>query len=376
MQHPLARSDRASGGRRHPETPHAFRTEYQRDRDRVIHSSAFRRLQGKTQVFVTDYADHPRTRLTHTLEVAQIARTLARALGFNEDLTEATALAHDLGHPPFGHAGEEELDRLMRGHGGFEHNIQSFRIVEKLERAYPGFAGLNLTRETRLGVFAHSPRTGWRPSDFEGLTQPPLEGQLADMADEIAYTAHDMEDGFASGLLRPEALAPSALFARNWDPGQAVRDGSRRVGVRNLVRGVIGTLGDAVIRETRARAAASGLREPDEVLRHDRPLVGLDADAAAELAALKGLLADGLYRHPDVVRATRRRTRALPTLFHHYLDHPEGLPPHVGRRMERTKPQRVVCDYLAGMTDRFTMRCHRALKAGRPPPTRGFPGRL
>ncbi len=366
--HPLARRSGASAGRLHPEPPHRFRSEYQRDRDRIIHSSAFRRLQGKTQVFVTDHADHPRTRLTHTLEVAQIARTLARELRLNEDLTEAIALAHDLGHPPFGHAGEDELDRLMREHGGFEHNIQSYRIVDKLERAYPGFRGLNLTRETRLGVFAHSPRSGWRPPDFDGLTQPPLEGQLADVADEVAYTAHDMEDGFGSGLIVPEDLEPSPLFKRHWVAG----DGSRRVPVRTLVRGVIDELASAVLGETRRRIEASGLDDAEQALRLDRPLVGIGDTAGAELAGLKELLRRRLYRHPAVLRATRRRTAALPALFRYYLENRSGLPPHIAQRIGVASPQRVVCDYLAGMTDRFTMRCHRAIRNGRPPPTRGF----
>ncbi len=333
-----------------------------------MHSSAFRRLQGKTQVFVTDYADHPRTRLTHTLEVAQIARTLARELGLNEDLTEAIALAHDLGHPPFGHAGEDELDRLMRDHGGFEHNIQSYRIVDDLERAYVGFRGLNLTRETRLGVFAHSPRSGWKPPDLVGLSQPPLEGQLADLADEIAYTAHDMEDGFGAGLLRSADLEPSPLFRRHWKPEES--EGSRRVLTRRLVRGVIEELGIATIRETHSRLAESGLDDAEDVLRLPGPLVGLREDAARDLAELKGLLSQKLYRCAAVVRATRRRTRVLPALFAWYRENPAGMPPHVTGRIGRASLERVVCDYIAGMTDRFTMRCHRAIRAGKAPPSR------
>ena len=360
---PTARKSAESAGRRRPEPPRPFRTAYQRDRDRIIHSSAFRRLQYKTQVFINHEGDHYRTRLTHTLEVAQIARTAARALRLNEDLTEAVALAHDLGHTPFGHAGETVLDGLMRDHGGFEHNIQSYRIVDELERAYPGFPGLNLTREARHGVFAHSSRAGFAPEDLAGFASPPLEAQLADLADEIAYSAHDMEDGLASGLIKVADLREAALFRRHW-PGRAEAGaGDRRVPVRTLLRGVIGELAVGLIEETERRIRDSGIEAPGgggaaAVLSRTRPLVALPESRAEELTELKGVLLNRLYRHPRVLRVTEAGTRLLPDLFRHYLKVPSDLPDHFRRRMGPSSPERVVCDYIAGMTDRFAQEEH------------------
>lgn len=346
-----------SAGRRWPEEPDRFRTAYQRDRDRIIHSSAFRRLQYKTQVFINHEGDHYRTRLTHTLEVAQIARTAARALRLNEDLTEAVALAHDLGHTPFGHAGEEVLDRLMRDHGGFEHNIQSFRIVDTLERAYPDFSGLNLTRESRHGIFAHSSRAGYVPEDLRGLGLPPLEAQVADISDEIAYSAHDMEDGLSSGLIGVSDLEEAALVRRHW-PG-SLRAGQHygRVNVRTLLRGVIADLAVALVAETERRLGESGIEEPGRSDR-DAPappsrLVALPRRQDRELRELKAILHERLYRHPRVTATTEAETRRLPELFRHYLETPEDLPAHFQRRIGPSSPERVVCDYIAGMTDRF-----------------------
>ena len=352
---PIAQRAARSAGRRFPEPPQPLRTAYQRDRDRIIHSSAFRRLQYKTQVFINHEGDHYRTRLTHTLEVAQIARTVARALRLNEDLTEAVALAHDLGHTPFGHAGEEVLDELMRDHGGFEHNIQSFRIVAKLERAYPDCPGLNLTRETRHGVFAHSGRAGFVPDDLADLGPPPLEAQLADIADEIAYSAHDMEDGLASGLIGVATLEEAALFRRHW-PG-SVGNGDRRVAVRGLLRGVIRDLASRLVEETEGRIRSSGVEDPGGEAQ-DTPLVALPPDRAAELGELKGVLTRRLYRHPRVVGAAAAGTRLLPDLFRHYLEAPGDLPDHFRRRIGPSSPERVVCDYIAGMTDRFAREDH------------------
>ena len=356
---PAARHSSDTAGRRWPEAPESLRTAYQRDRDRVIHSSAFRRLQYKTQVFINHEGDHYRTRLTHTLEVAQIARTITRALRLNEDLTEAVALAHDLGHTPFGHAGEEVLDELMRDHGGFEHNIQSFRIVDELERAYPGFPGLNLTREARHGIFAHSSRAGFVPEDLQGLGPPPLEAQIADIADEIAYSAHDMEDGLASGLIEVTDLRGAALFRRHWPGSPGAGTDTGRVRVRTLLRRVITDMVVALVEETERRITESGIENGDRAEPEEAsPSAGLSPDHAAELRELKGVLHERLYRHPRVLEAAAAGTRLLPDLFGHYLATPSDLPGHFQRRIGRSSAERVVCDYIAGMTDRFAIEDH------------------
>lgn len=366
---PAAQRSAASAGRRWPEPDDAYRTAYQRDRDRIVHSSAFRRLQYKTQVFINNEGDHYRTRLTHTLEVAQIARTTARALGLNEDLTEAVALAHDLGHTPFGHAGEDVLDDLMSGSGGFEHNLQSYRIVTELERAYPDFPGLNLTREARHGVFAHSSNPRAIPDELAGFRSPPLEAQVADLADEIAYSAHDMEDGLASGLLEMDDLRESALFRRHWPQeasGPNAADAmDRRIAVRRLLRGVIADLAGALIRETEARLRRSGIEDdgalqPHRAVLAAEPLVGLPAAEEEERRELKDVLHRRLYRHSRVVAAADAGTRLLPGLFRRYLEAPDEMPKHFRRRIGESSPERVVCDYIAGMTDRFvTVEHHR-----------------
>ena len=369
---PAARHAARSAGRLRPEPGDPFRTAFQRDRDRIIHSSAFRRLQYKTQVFINHEGDHFRTRLTHTLEVAQIARTLARALHLNEDLTEAVSLAHDLGHTPFGHAGERVLDELMRDHGGFEHNLQSFRIVDRLERAYPGFPGLNLTRETRHGIFAHSSRQAPAPDDLRGFRSPPIEAQLADLADEIAYSAHDMEDGLASGLIEVADLEPATLFRRHWPGEGARRRDGRRVAVRTLLRGVISDLATALIEETGRRIRASGAddREPGaDAPLHLPELAALPEERDAELRELKTVLTERLYHHPRVVAAAGAGTRLLPDLFDHYRAYPKDLPAHFLERIGPTSRERVIADYIAGMTDRFIQDEH--TRRTLPPAARG-----
>ena len=377
---PAAQRSATSAGRRWPEESDPYRTAYQRDRDRIIHSSAFRRLQYKTQVFINHEGDHFRTRLTHTLEVAQIARTTARTLRLNEDLTEAVALAHDLGHTPFGHAGEEVLDRLMAGHGGFEHNLQSYRIVTELERAYPGFPGLNLTRETRHGILAHSRQRARSPEEFAAFRSPPMEAQVADLADEIAYSAHDMEDGLASGLIAVSDLEASALFRRHWRPEADRAD--RRVAVRLLLRGVIGDLATDLIHATEERTRASGIESdgdggsgsglavggaPERAVLLREPLAGLTPERERERLELKAILHESLYRHPRVLEAAEAGTRLLPDLFARYLEAPAEMPPHFRDRIETARPERVVCDYIAGMTDRFVELEHARLFPGKTP---------
>lgn len=375
---PAAQRSAASAGRLWPEESDPYRTAYQRDRDRIIHSSAFRRLQYKTQVFINHEGDHFRTRLTHTLEVAQIARTTARTLRLNEDLTEAVALAHDLGHTPFGHAGEEVLDRLMAGHGGFEHNLQSYRTVTELERAYPGFPGLNLTRETRHGILAHSRQREKCPEEFAAFRSPPIEAQVADLADEIAYSAHDMEDGLASGLIEVSDLEASALFRRHRRPEADGAD--RRVAVRLLLRGVIADLATDLIHATEKRIRASGIESdgdggsglgvgarPERAVLLRGPLAGLTPERERERLELKAILHESLYRHPRVLEAAEAGTRLLPDLFARYLEAPTEMPPHFRERIEGARPERVVCDYIAGMTDRFVELEHARLFPGRSP---------
>lgn len=368
---PAAQKSAASAGRRWPEEGDPYRTAYQRDRDRIIHSSAFRRLQYKTQVFINHEGDHFRTRLTHTLEVAQIARTAARTLRLNEDLTEAVALAHDLGHTPFGHAGEEVLDGLLEEHGGFEHNLQSYRVVTELERAYPGFPGLNLTRETRHGILAHSRRRDRAPEDLAAFRSPPVEAQLADLADEIAYSAHDMEDGLASGLLAVDDLEASALFRRHWRP--AADGADRRVAVRLLLRGVIADLATDLIHATEERIRASGIESienggaPEQAVLLEEPLAGLTPEREGERLELKAILHERLYRHPRVLEAANAGTRLLPDLFLRYVETPAEMPPHFRGRLETALPERVVGDYIAGMTDRFVELEHARLFPGSKP---------
>lgn len=365
---PAAQKSAASAGRRWPEEGDPYRTAYQRDRDRIIHSSAFRRLQYKTQVFINHEGDHFRTRLTHTLEVAQIARTAARTLRLNEDLTEAVALAHDLGHTPFGHAGEEVLDRLLTEHGGFEHNLQSYRVVTELERAYPGFPGLNLTRETRHGILAHSRRRDRAPEDLAAFRSPPVEAQLADLADEIAYSAHDMEDGLASGLIAVDDLEASALFRRHWKP--AADGADRRVAVRLLLRGVIADLATDLIHATEERIRASGIESienggaPEQAVLLEEPLAGLTPEREGERLELKAILHERLYRHPRVLEAADAGTCLLPDLFLRYVETPAEMPPHFRGRSETALPERVVGDYIAGMTDRFVELEHARLFPG------------
>lgn len=360
---PYGQRSRWSRGRRYPEPEHAYRTAFQRDRDRILHTTAFRRLKHKTQVFIITEGDYYRTRLTHTLEVAQIGRTLARALGVNEDLVEAICLAHDLGHPPFGHAGEQTLNRLMQGHGGFEHNAQSYRIVTHLERRYPEFPGLNLTYEVLEGLVKHETEYD-HPliRDFEPHRRPTLEGQIANLADELAYTAHDLDDGLRAGLLRPEDLEGLAIWrtlqaAIGWD-GRGFSDLIRY----RLVRRLINLMVTDVLTATDRALAAVRPRSPDDVRDHPEPLVRFSEEMAGQVRELKGFLYRRLYRHPHVVRMQSKAERILEGLFRAYLAEPAQLPYWVQDRIrEEGDLHRVVCDYIAGMTDRFALEEYRRL---------------
>ncbi len=366
---PFAQSSAASRGRVHAEPPPEWRTHYQRDRDRIIHSRAFRRLEYKTQVFLNGTGDHLRTRLTHTMEVAAIARNLARALRVNEDLAEAIALAHDLGHAPFGHTGEAVLNRLMRRHGGFEHNRQSLRVVEELEQKYPGFSGLNLSWEVLEGLHKH--RAG-DPRLRERLGfvahRPSLEAQLADLADEIAYYSHDLDDGLETGLLSEAHLEQHVRIWRHAAgqvrdehgplPDERRRFFTVRCLIENQVRDVVGN--------TLALLETSGVSSADEVRRLRRSLVGYSRRQRLWNIELRKYLYQNLYYSPSVHTANQDAGKSLEALFRYYQRHPGELEAQLERTIPRAQRPRVLCDYLAGMTDRYAVQvCERVLGRSR-----------
>ncbi|MFC4276131.1 deoxyguanosinetriphosphate triphosphohydrolase [Achromobacter aloeverae] len=366
---PYACDPARSRGRAHDEPPPSNRTEYQRDRDRIIHCTAFRRLEYKTQVFVNHEGDLFRTRLTHSLEVAQIARTLARSLRLNEELTEAISLAHDLGHTPFGHAGQDELNACMRelapAAGGFEHNLQSLRVVDALEERYAAFDGLNLCFETREGILkhcsvSHARQLGDVGERFLLKRQPSLEAQLANLADEIAYNNHDVDDGLRSGLITLEQLQEVSIFARHH--AEVLRRYPRvapRRQIAETIRRMINTLIVDLTGNTAARIAECAPASVDDV-RAAPPLAGFSAGIRAEADVLKRFLFDNLYRHFRVVRMTSKARRIVRELFTAFLGNPRLLPPDY-RRDDETTQARAISDYIAGMTDRYAMREHRRL---------------
>jgi dGTPase len=351
-----------SRGRLHAEDEHPLRTRYQRDRDRVVHSSSFRRLEYKTQVFVNHEGDNYRTRLTHSLEAAQIGRTVARALGLNEDLTETIVLGHDLGHPPFGHSGEKAMDELMREHGGFEHNRQTLRILELLERRYPEFPGLNLTWEVREGICKHQPASdGAAPPEYAPGEAPTLEAQLVDFVDEIAYNNHDIDDGLTSGLITVEQIRAVRLFR---DAHDAVSDrgiGDKRIVRHQVVRRIIDRCTRALLASTVHELAQARVLSVDDARHAGRRLVAYDSEMAAMVRELKDFLYRNMYRHYRVVRMGDKAGRILRDLFGVYADEPLQLPPRHQARIAQEGIHRVVCDYLAGMTDRFALDEHRKL---------------
>jgi dGTPase len=354
----------ASRGRVHPEPEHAFRTAFQRDRDRIIHSTAFRRLEYKTQVFVNHEGDYYRTRLTHTMEAAQITRTIAKSLRLNADLAEAVALAHDLGHTPFGHAGERVLDELMTPYGGFEHNAQSLRIVDVLEERYPEFQGLNLTWEVREGIVKHTPPYD-KPlaRDFAPGQGPCLEAQLVDYTDEIAYNSHDIDDGLKSGLLSFEQLEGVTLWR---DSYRTVRDrhprASQRIWRYQAIRQMIDRLVTDLIETLEARMATDGIRSLADLRSYGRPIVGFSPLLETQRLELKQFLMDNLYRHFRVIRIFEKAKRVMRELFEAYMSEPKQLPPHIlDRHRAGLDLARVIADYIAGMTDRFALEEHRKL---------------
>jgi len=357
-----------SRGRRYPEPPHPYRNDYARDRDRVVHSRAFRRLEAKTQVFTTRYSDHFRNRLTHTLEVAQVARTVAGALGLNSDLAEALALVHDIGHPPFGHAGERKLDELLRPYDdGFNHNLQALRIVEQFEQRYLDFPGLNLTFEVREGIIKHS--RDYSAAEFPSLAEyllhqrPPLEAQLIDFVDEIAYNTADLDDGYESKLLGIEMIRRDVpLFDRFYEEVERSHpQGIEKLKFNEAAKRVLDCLATDLIENTRRTLAASAVHSVEEVRRAPKRLAGFSPAVAAENAALKGFLVARLYSHPAIVLDRERSVEALGELFQLYMQNPEAMPKAYGELAQTSPRHRVVCDYIAGMTDHYLLRQHSEL---------------
>ena len=357
-----------SRGRHYSELPPTYRSEYQRDRDRIIHAKAFRRLEYKTQVFVNHEGDLYRTRLTHSLEVAQIARTVARSMGLNEDLTEAIALSHDLGHTPFGHAGQDALNACMQAYGGFEHNLQSLRVVDWLENSYAEFSGLNLSFETREGILKHcavkhAVALGDVGERFIYKTQPTLEAQLTNLADEIAYNNHDIEDGLRSGLISLEQLQAVPVFAREY---QAVIQRYPNLQghqlIRETLRGLIGSMVTDLIESSRAALQASGVVTLADVRKQAKPLMCYSDTLHQEKTVLKRFLRDNLYYHPKVYRMSWRAQRIIQALFAAYMQDSRLLSPkyqNFAHEYESVDGEagraRAIADFIAGMTDRYAM---------------------
>jgi dGTPase len=377
---PYAEDWSRSRGRRYPEHESATRTPFARDRDRIIHASAFRRLKEKTQVFVAHEGDNFRTRLTHSLEVAQIARSIAKALGLDDDLAETIALAHDIGHPPFGHAGEDELADCMEKLGGFDHNVQTFRVITELERMYPHFNGLNLTWETLEGVVKHNGpvtdklvRPSWRAiveydreHDLGLSTWASAEAQVAALADDIAYNNHDVDDGVRAGLFNMDELAEVPLIGPIIRQTAADLPGIEpRLQRLEAVRRMIGAMVNDVMGETRRRAAAEGVRSPDDVRAMTRALVAFSPDMAEDLSRLREFLMARMYRYFRVNRTRSHARRVLRELFQLFMAEPDILTPEWTTRLHAADTEQgraqVVCDYIAGMTDRFAIEEHRKL---------------
>lgn len=350
----FAQKSGESRGRKFPDPSHAYRTEFQRDRARIIHSRAFRRLEYKTQVFLNGTGDHLRTRLTHSIEVASISRTIARALRLNEDLAEAIALAHDLGHTPLGHSGEEMLAECMRHHGGFDHNRQSVRVVELLETPYPGFPGLNLTFEVREGLRKHE-----RPYKFpipraEEYDSPSLEAQVADLADEITYYSHDLDDAVDFAILSPAQLEENEVW-RNSHRAVLSQGALEPEMHKLIIRDIIDREVHDLVATSATSIAESGVQTADDVRRQKAPLIRYSNELAEANRALRKFLYQNVYFHPRVSEVNRRACEMLRRVFEAYLADPQSLGDAATRRIEKEGLHRTVCDYVAGMTDRYLM---------------------
>ena len=350
-------------GRRFPEPPHPMRTVFQRDRDRIIHSAAFRRLEYKTQVFVNHEGDYYRTRLTHTLETAQITRTAARILGLNLDLAEAVALAHDLGHPPFGHAGEKMLNDLMRVHGGFDHNAQSLRTVDWIEVRYPHFRGLNLTFEVREGIIKHSAFKGRAAAqEFDPALYPCLEAQIVDFADEIAYLAHDVDDGARAQMLTQADLEGSRLYreARSAVIEEHQIDDERILRYQ-IVKHMINRMVTDLVTNMDRELTSGKISSVEQLRQAGKPMAGFGPDVGEQVKELRQIMRDRLYRHYRVTRMTEKAGRVLARLFETYMAEPRQIPEHVLAGGQQESLARVIADYIAGMTDRFALDEYRKL---------------
>ncbi|MFN7995582.1 MAG: deoxyguanosinetriphosphate triphosphohydrolase [Bryobacteraceae bacterium] len=364
-----------SKGRRYPEPEHPYRNTFQRDRDRITHARAFRRLEAKTQVFTPGLCDHFRNRLTHTIEVAQIARTLANVLGLDEDLTEALALAHDIGHPPFSHAGEEALNRHMRRFGSrFDHNLHAVRIVESFEQRFARFPGLNLSFEVREGIAKHS--RDFAPGEFPELDEylpgcrPPLEAQLIDAADEIAYNTADLDDAFSAGLLTPEDLAAELPFYRElYDAAETQFPGATaEERFHETLRCLIDSLVSGLLDGTSQGAAAAGVQNVEDVRRYPRRLVAFTSETEIADRELKHFLHRHVYASPALSEERTRAAAMIADLFDFFVEHPERLPASHSELVETQPAFRVVCDYIAGMTDGFFQRTYRQMIGPPSPP--------
>jgi dGTPase len=361
-----------SRGRRYPEPPHPYRNPFQRDRDRVIHARAFRRLENKTQVFTRRYSDHFRTRLTHTIEVAQISRTIAAALNLNVDLVEALALVHDLGHPPFGHAGERTLDDLMRQHGEFfDHNLQALRTVEDSELRYANFRGLNLTFEVREGIVKHSHdySAAEHPELAEYLLEqrPPLEAQLIDLTDEIAYSSADLDDGYEAKLLSlPQIRERLRVFEKYYVEAEAkYPDAPDKLKFNEALKRVLNRFVSDLIENTRQRAQQAGVGSLDELRHHPERLAGFSCEVEQERREAKTFLYEALYNCKPLQPEKRLADKVVTEVFQHLIAHPESLPQSYREKAEKAPLARVVCDYIAGMTDHYVEDLRKKLVAGK-----------
>jgi len=351
-----------SKGRAFPENEPKYRTAFQRDRERILHTTAFRRLEYKTQVFVNIEGDYYRTRLTHTLEVAQIGRTIARSLGANEDLLEAICLAHDLGHSPFGHSGETILNRIMADHGGFDHNKQSLRIVIEMEKRYPEFDGLNLTWETREGIVKHETEYDIADaSNFDPDLRGHLEAQIANAADELAYSTHDLDDGLRSGMITPAMLKDISLWKMmiesiGWQ-GCTLDDITRH----RLIRRLIGIEVTDILSATNERLLESNVQSVEQLQHMDYNVIGFSNDMEEHHQELKKFLFASLYRHPRVVRMQVKAEHIITAIFQAYQQEPSMLPHHFQAQIDQLGLERTICDYIAGMTDRYAIKEHSKL---------------
>ena len=355
---PYAMKSSHSKGRTHKEGEHAYRSRYQRDKDRIIYSRAFRRLEYKTQVFVNHEGDHYRTRLTHTIEVAQIAKSIARSLRLNEDLVEAIALAHDLGHTLFGHSGEEALHKIMADHGGFDHNTHGLRVVDLLEKRYPAFLGLNLSFEVREGIIKHSSSFDLIrvPSLFEIKGSSLLEAQVVDIADEIAYDNHDLEDGIASGLIKLSSLKSVGLWRDVYDK---IKHGNLtctdEVLIFQTIRRLINLQVTDLLAETETRIKKFKIGASDQVRKLPEKVISFSESMEERRKPMKAFLMKNLYNHYRVIRMHDKACRFIQNLFKSYLDRPEQLPPSARLRIKKDGTHAVICDYVAGMTDRYAL---------------------